>query len=166
MTTKDRNLKPLSPRQRRFCEQYISCDSPAEACVAAGYSPKGAGVQANRLLKNASVQAEITRRQEEAARRADVKEDDVIQMLVQVRDQAREANQFGPCVRAIELLGKKLGMFADKHLIGGVSEHTDEEIAAGLARAISAAVVSRYRRCVRPPWRDQFARNLPPARPV
>ena len=135
MTTGDRNLKPLRPRQRRCCEQYISSDTPAQACIHAGYSAKGAAVQANRLLKNASVLAEIARRQEEASKRADIREDDVIEMLVQVRDEAREAKQCGPCVRAIELIGKKMGMFIDKHLVGNASEHTDEEIAAGLARA-------------------------------
>ncbi len=82
--------------------------------MAAGYSPKGAAVQANRLLKNASVQAEITGRQEEAARRADVKEDDVIQMLLESYKDAKAANQHGPCVRAAELLGRRLGLFRDR----------------------------------------------------
>ncbi len=134
MTETDQT-KPLTPQQVRFCQLFIESDSATEACVAAGYSEKSAASQASRLLKNANVMAEITRRQEEASKRADIREDDVIKMLVQVRDEAREAKQFGPCVRAIELIGKKMGMFIDKHLVGNASEHTDEEIAAGLARA-------------------------------
>ena len=103
--------------------------------MAAGYSPKGAAAQANRLLKNASVLAEITRRQEEASERADIREDDVIKMLLEDREAARKAKQFGPSVRAAELLGRKLGMFVDKRLVGDIREHTDDELAAGLAKA-------------------------------
>ncbi|MEE9290198.1 MAG: hypothetical protein V3U99_04215, partial [Alphaproteobacteria bacterium] len=32
-------------------------------------------------------------------------------------------------------LGRKLGMFVDKRLVGEIREHSDEEIAAGLAKA-------------------------------
>ncbi len=103
--------------------------------MAAGYSPKGAAVQANRLLKNASVLAEITRRQEGASKRADIREDDVIKMLLEDRDGARAVKQYGPAVRAAELLGRKLSMFVDKRLVGEIREHTDEEVAAGLAKA-------------------------------
>ena len=133
--TKSTETKPLTPQQLRFCQRFIESDSATEACVAAGYSAKTAASTGSRLLKNANVMTEIARRQEEASKRADIRENDVIEMLVQVRDEAREAKQFGPCVRAIELIGKKMGMFIDKHLVGNASEHTDEEIAAGLAKA-------------------------------
>ena len=133
--TKSTKTKPLSARRLRFCQNYISADTDKEAAIAAGYSEKSAHVAAARLLKDDNVLDEIARRQEEASKRADIREDDVIEMLVQVRDEAREAKQFGPCVRAIELIGKKMGMFIDKHLVGNASEHTDEEMAAGLARA-------------------------------
>ena len=79
--------------------------------------------------------AEITRRQENASERANIREDDVIRMLLEDREAAREAKQFGPSVRAAELLGRKLGMFIDKRLVGEIREHTDEEVAAGLAKA-------------------------------
>ncbi len=92
-------------------------------------------MQANRLLKNASVLAEITRRREEAAKRANIREDDVIKMLLEDREGARKAKQYGPSVRAAELIGRKFGMFVDKRLVGEIREHTDEEVAAGLAQA-------------------------------
>ena len=119
----------------RFCLEYISADTPAEAAISAGYSKRGAAQQADRLLKNADVAAEITRRQEEAGKRADIREDDVIKMLLEDRNGARRAKQFGPSVRAAELIGRKLGMFVDKHLVGNASKWTDEKIAASLAKA-------------------------------
>lgn len=86
-------------------------------------------------MRKVNVMAEITRRQENASERANIREDDVIRMLLEDREAAREAKQFGPSVRAAELLGRKLGMFIDKRLVGEIREHTDEEVAAGLAKA-------------------------------
>ena len=129
------NDRPMTPRQQRFCELFIQCDSATEACLKAGYSEKGADRQASRLLRNVGVMAEITRRREAASKRAEIDEDAVLKMLLADREAARKAKQFGPSVRAAELIGRKLGMFIDKHLVGNASEHTDEEIAAGLAKA-------------------------------
>ena len=46
----------LTPRQKRFTEEYLRCGSAAEAAVAAGYSAKGAEQQARRLLADPAVQ--------------------------------------------------------------------------------------------------------------
>ncbi len=133
--TESTKTKPLSARRLRFCQNYISADTDREAAIAAGYSEKSAHVAAARLLKDDNVLAEIARRQEKASERADIREDDVIKMLLEDREAAREAKQFGPSVRAAELIGRKLGMFVDKRLVGEIREHTDEEVAAGLAKA-------------------------------
>ncbi len=134
MTETDKT-RPLTPQQLRFCQLFIESNNATEACLAAGYSEKSAASQASRLLKNVNVLAEIARRQEEAAKRADIREDDVIKMLLEDRAGARKAKQYGPSVRAAELIGRKFGMFVDKRLVGEIREHTDEEIAAGLAKA-------------------------------
>ena len=117
--TKPTKIKPLSARRLRFCQNYISADTDREAAIAAGYSEKSAHVAAARLLKDDNVLAEIARRQEEASKRADIKEDDVIRMLLEDREGARKAKQYGPSVRAAELIGRKFGMFVDKRLVGG-----------------------------------------------
>ncbi len=129
------NDRPLTPRQQRFCELFIQCDSATEACLKAGYSEKGADRQASRLLRNVGVMAEITRRREAASKRAEIDEDAVLKMLLEDREAARAAKQYGPAVRAAELLGRKMGMFIDKRIVGEIREHTDEEVAAGLAKA-------------------------------
>ncbi len=48
--------RELNPRQRRFVEEYLLCGDAAEAAEAAGYSPAGAAVQGEKLLKNPAVQ--------------------------------------------------------------------------------------------------------------
>ena len=47
----------LTARQRRFVEEYLRCGDAAEAAIAAGYSPRGAARQAERLLADPAVQA-------------------------------------------------------------------------------------------------------------
>ena len=93
--------------------EYISADTPAEAVIAAGYSEKGAAQQGHRLLKNASVVAEIQRRQEELSKRTDLTEDNIIKMLLQDHDDARKAGAWSAAVKAVELMGKKYGMWRD-----------------------------------------------------
>ena len=46
----------LSPKQRRFVEEYLACGDAREAAVAAGYSPGRAAEQGARLLRDPAVQ--------------------------------------------------------------------------------------------------------------
>ncbi len=48
--------RELNPRQKRFVEEYLICGDAAEAAAAAGYSPKAAAQQGERLLREAAVQ--------------------------------------------------------------------------------------------------------------
>ncbi len=65
-------------------------------------------------MKNVHVAARITQLQGDAAARAEIEIDDVIDMLLQSYRDAKAAGQHGPAVRAVELLGKTLRMFTDK----------------------------------------------------
>ena len=62
---KERNQEqPLTPRQRRFTEEYCVDFNGLRAAIRAEYSPNGAGVSASRLLKNANVLKVIEERME------------------------------------------------------------------------------------------------------
>lgn len=45
----------LTPKQEKFVEAYIRLNDATKACIVAGYSPKSANVEANRMLKRANV---------------------------------------------------------------------------------------------------------------
>jgi hypothetical protein len=45
----------LTPKQRKFVDAYIQLNDATKACIVAGYSPKSANVEANRMLKRANV---------------------------------------------------------------------------------------------------------------
>ncbi len=123
-----------NPRHERFCREYvIDVSNQAKAAIRAGYSEKTAAQLASRLLTKANIIARVAELQAEAAERNEVTVDNVIAELVELRDGAKAAKQFGPAIRAEELRGKTLGMFVDtkRH---ETSEMTDEALVEGIRK--------------------------------
>jgi len=107
-------VKPITPKQRRFADEYLIDLNGAAAARRAGYSVKSADKIAYRLLRTPQVRAYVEQRTEAAAERNDITEDAIVRMLVQACHDAANAQQNGPRVRGIELLGKMLGLFANR----------------------------------------------------
>ena len=103
----------LSQKQKRFGREYMVDFNVADAYVRAGYSKNGAQSGGSRLLRDSRIQAYIEELGVEAAERADLTIDSVLKNLREDRKAARAVNQYGPAVRADELLGKYLAMFTD-----------------------------------------------------
>ena len=57
----------LTPKQRRFVNEYCVDENATRAAIRAGYSENGAGQQAHLLLKNIEIQEAIAERMEEVA---------------------------------------------------------------------------------------------------
>lgn len=57
----------LTPKQRRFVNEYCVDENATQAALRAGYSENGAGVQAHMLLKNIKIKEAIAERMEEVA---------------------------------------------------------------------------------------------------
>ena len=103
----------LSQKQKRFGREYMVDFNVAAAYVRAGYSKNGAQSGGSRLLRDPRIQAYIAELEAEATERAGLSVDGVLKNLREDRDAARAAGQYGPAVRADELLGKYLAMFTD-----------------------------------------------------
>ncbi len=84
-------------------------------------------------MKHADVAARITQLQAEAATRAEIEIDDVIDMLLASYTDAKAAGQHGPAVRAVELLGKTLRMFTDKISYSEEQGTSDDDLIEALA---------------------------------
>ncbi len=135
----------LTPKQDTFCREYLVDLNATAAARRAGYSNGTAHVQGPRLLANVRVAERIEELQSEAAERAEVTVDEVIEMLRQSYRDAKAANQFGLAVRSVELLGKRLGMFRD-HVITEHEGPAHEEVIKALANG--------------DPHRERLAREL------
>ena len=91
----------------------------AKAARRAGYSSKGAKNQAFRLLRDPEVKRAVEAALEERLKRIEVKQDEVIRELKAVAmasasDENGAAVKLGSKLRALELLGKHLGIFEGK----------------------------------------------------
>lgn len=120
----------LTPKQAEFCRQYLIDLNATQAAIRAGYSVKTAKEQAARLLTNVNIQSEISQMQVAREKRTEITQDYVLSGLKKnferamqfepVRDsEGNETGEFryegSVANRALELMGKHLGMFADRH---------------------------------------------------
>ncbi len=103
----------LNEKQKQFGREYMVDFDVSAAYTRAGYSEKSAQSAGSRLLRDPRMKAYIEELGVEAAERADLTIDSVLKNLREDRKAARAAGQYGPAVRADELLGKYLAMFTD-----------------------------------------------------
>ena len=102
----------LSIKQTRFIKEYIASGNGAAAARRAGYSPSSANVTAAQNLAKPSIKSALA--QEMARHEFKVTPLRVQQRLDEISHEAQSAGQFGPAVRAEELLGRSVGMFIDR----------------------------------------------------
>lgn len=125
-----------NPKHEHFAQLIAAGESATNAYSLAGYSENGAAQSANRLLKDAKVRERVSELQEAVAERAVEKAAlDRAWVLDRLRENVERAmkatapvDEDGrPCGeyryegqvanRALELIGKELGMFKDQQKI-------------------------------------------------
>ena len=76
--------KKLTPRQQRFCDEYLVDLNATQAAIRAGYSKKTANEQGSRLLTNVSVKDYIAERMEAKEKSLIADQDEVLKYLTSV----------------------------------------------------------------------------------
>ena len=146
-------MPSITPKQERFCQEYIVDYNGAQAAVRAGYAANSARKTASRLLTNADILARVRELQREQTARLALTQDYVLQQLVDTYRRCpgpgagpeipRLVEPYRGCgepepvlvydpdaggmvesgkyqfdskgaLRALELIGKHLGMYQDK----------------------------------------------------
>lgn len=128
-------MAELNIRQRNFCREYTIDLNATQAALRAGYSKKTAYAIGFNLLKKVEIQAEIKRQMESKDKERVATQDEVLQLLTDLArgtmqeevvavegqgDGYSEARilkrQAAPKDRAkaLELLGRRYGLFLDK----------------------------------------------------
>lgn len=135
----------LTPRQARFLGEYLIDLNGKQAAIRAGYAVRSAEMQASRMLSKAKVQAGLARLTEAMARETGLNAKFVLDGLRENYDRAmqhepvldRDGKPTGEYTyagtianRALELLGKHLGMFVDR------VDHTGEITIEAIRRTI------------------------------
>lgn len=125
--------KQLPPRQEEFIRQYVIDKNATQAAIRAGYSEKTANEQASRLLANVNIRQRVdellAQVNENAVKKAELNKQWIIEQLIDNALIAKaaepvldaEGNPIGEYKanisasnKALELLGKEIGMFIDK----------------------------------------------------
>ncbi len=122
----------LSIKQTRFIAEYAAGGNGAAAARKAGYSPSSANVTAAQNLAKPSIKAALAL--EVARHELKVTPLRVQQRLDEISHEAQASGQFGPAVRAEELLGRSVGLFIDRS-IALTGTMNDSHIAALLELA-------------------------------
>jgi DNA-binding CsgD family transcriptional regulator len=121
-------------RHERFCQLVAAGHSPAQAYVAAGYSEKTAYTSGPRLLKMPAVNARVAELRQAVAQgavnRAVIDREWVLSELRQI---AENGVSESARVRALELVGKELGMFTNSSDLlipwdGDLSKLSDRQV--------------------------------------
>ena len=126
----------VNRKQKRFADEYLIDCNATQAAIRAGYSPKTANEQGNRLLANVSISTYIEQQLEQIhnAKTADAQE--VLEYLTAVMrgehtEQALRLIGEGiqeidtmevsakDRIKAAELIGKRYGMFKDGINVSG-----------------------------------------------
>lgn len=126
-------------RYERFCQEYVVDYNGTKAAIRAGYKDESARKQASRLLTNADILSRVRELQSEQVERLAVSQDYVVLQLMETYRRCLEVTpvlKFDPdtgqmeetgryqfdskgALRALELLGKHLGMYNDKLQVSG-----------------------------------------------
>lgn len=108
----------LTPRQRRFAEEYVVDHNGTAAAVRAGYATQYADRQAHLLMKHKGVSALIDHlTASKASKIMSIDPDYVISKVTEIimKDTAKDGDK----LRALELLARHLGMFVERTEITG-----------------------------------------------
>jgi phage terminase small subunit len=81
---KKAQLGTLNDQQERFCQEYVVDLNGTKAAARAGYSEKGAHVEASRLLRNPKVTARLSELQAARSKRTQITSDMVLLELAKL----------------------------------------------------------------------------------
>ena len=120
----------MTEKQKRFCDEYLIDCNATQAAIRAGYSPKTANEQGNRLLANVSIKTYIDEQLEQLHNEKTADAQEVLEYLTAVmrgkyKEQTLQLIGEGvqkiadidvsakERIKAAELIGKRYGMFKD-----------------------------------------------------
>lgn len=103
-------MPKLTDKQKRFCEEYLIDLNATQAAIRAGYSEKTADRIANQNLRKIEVQQYVQKLMTERSEQTGVTAEKVIKELEKIAFSDAEITGKEK-MKALELLGKHLGMF-------------------------------------------------------
>ncbi len=132
--------RELTPKQKRFIEEYQVDLNSSAAARRAGYSTKTAEWIGPQLLGKSHVSEAIQKALEERRERVQIDADYVLARLKEEGEFTGEGSSHSARVRALELLGKHVGLFP---LRGNLSFSLDGQLDVNHATMIEGRRIAR-----------------------
>ena len=106
----------ITGKQAKFISEYTKDFNATQAAIRAWYSEKTAYSIGQRLLKKPVIQKALEADLIACAERLTITADDVIRDLIMIKENCMDKRHFDArgAIRALELIGKHLGMFTSK----------------------------------------------------
>lgn len=138
----------LSPMQYKFAYEFLETGDAHQAYINAGYSVKGKKPfqirgRAKDLLKTPKVSAFVDYIREKAVDKLALSVEDIVNKFLTTYDTAMQEGDLTNANRALENLGKHLGMFVERSMVEQKITMSQDQIDAELAKyqgVIDAAV--------------------------
>lgn len=130
--------KKLTPKQQRFCEEYVVDFNATQAAIRAGYSPKTAYEIGHQNLKKLEITEVIAATQQKLSEKTEINQEYVIRSLHTIAERCMQAEQVkdkdgkpigdykfdsSGANRSVELIGRTFGQFVDKVKTEDVTKH-------------------------------------------
>ena len=102
----------MTPKQETFAIEYLKDKNATQAAIRAGYSKKTAASIAWELLERPDVKQFIGDKQKEAVEKAEITSEWIVNQCKEIATNvlAKDSDK----LRALELIGKYLGMFTER----------------------------------------------------
>lgn len=104
----------MTAKQKIFINEYLLSMNATQSAIKAGYSARSAYSTGQRLLNKAEIKGAIDTAMNERLDRLNITIDKVLTELAEIAFQELNSSNVFAKLKALELLGKHLGMFTDK----------------------------------------------------
>ena len=115
-----KGMAKLTPKQERFCQEYIIDLNGAQAAIRAGYSVKDARTQASRLSTNANIQKYIAELQQKKNAALDLKAEDTLREIARMAFASDTDERIRPAdkLKALDMLAKHQALYVQEQRTG------------------------------------------------
>lgn len=125
----------MNTRQSIFVSEYLISLNATGAAIEAGYSQKTARSIGQRLLTNVDIKEKIQEHMEKVSKEAELTVSDIVK---EIRAIARSANSDTVKLRALDMLMKHLGGYADLRInINALSESELDKLCENLVTRLN-----------------------------
>lgn len=104
-------MPKLRGKEERFCLEYVIDYNGTQAAIRAGYKEEDAANRAYRLTRKAEIAARVRELEKELADRLGLSQEQVVLQLKKQYDECQAEKDHKNALKALELMGKHLGMF-------------------------------------------------------